>query len=80
MIPNLIFGYESPYNNDSVKSGKKLPYSKKLTYNDVNTKVVNMEEINQVEEILRYFFNEMNAVSASAFQLIWIQYKSEAGL
>ena len=58
MIPNLVFGYESPYNNDSVKSGKKLPYSKKLTYNDVNTKVVNMEEINQVEEILRYFFNE----------------------
>ena len=58
MIPNLIFGYKSPYNNDSVKSGKKLPYSKKLTYNDVNTKVVNMEEINQVEEILRYFFNE----------------------
>ena len=39
--------------------------------NDFNAKVVNGEEINVVEELLLYFFNEINAVSTSGFQIIW---------
>ena len=69
MITNLIFGFESPCNNDSVKSEKKQPYSEKLTYNDVNAKVIKAEEINEIEEILVYFFNEINVVSTSGFQI-----------
>ena len=40
-----------------------LPYSKILTRNDFN-----VEEISAVEELLFYFFNEINAVSRSGFQ------------
>ena len=29
-----------------------------------------MEEINKTEELLLYFFNEINAVSISGFQII----------
>ena len=47
-----------------------LPYSKKLTRNDFNTKVINAEEISAVEELLLYFFNEINAISTSEFQII----------
>ena len=49
---------------------KNLPYSKKLTRNDFNAKVINAEEINAVEELLLYFFNKINAVSTSGFQII----------
>ena len=48
-----------------------IPYSKKLTRNDFNAKVINAEEINAVEELLLYFFNKINAVSTSGFQIIW---------
>ena len=47
-----------------------LPYSKKLTRNDFNMKVINAEEISAVEELLLYFFNEINAISTSEFQII----------
>ena len=47
-----------------------IPYSKKLTRNDFNAKVINAEEINAVEELLLYFFNKINAVSTSGFQII----------
>ena len=73
MITNLIFGYESPWNNDSVKSEKKQPYSEKLTYNDVNAKVIKAEQISEIEEILVYFFNEINVVPQVDFKLIWNQ-------
>ena len=46
-------------------------YSKKLTRNDFNAKVINAEEINAVEDLLLYFFNKINAVSTSGFQIIW---------
>ena len=46
-----------------------LPYSKKLTCDDFNTKVINAEEINAVEELLLYFFNEINVVSTRVFQI-----------
>ena len=70
LITNLIFGYESPCNNDSVKSEKKQPYSEKLTYNDVNAKVIKAEQISEIEEILVYFFNEINVVPQVDFKLI----------
>ena len=47
-----------------------IPYSKKLTRNDFNAKVINAEEINAVKELLLYFFNKINAVSTSGFQII----------
>ena len=47
-----------------------LPYSKKLTRNDFNAKVINAKEINAVEELLLYFFDEINAVSTSGFLII----------
>ena len=37
----------------------------RLTSNDFNTKVINAEEINAVEELLLYFFNEINVVFTS---------------
>ena len=39
--------------------------------NDFNAKVINMEGINAVKELLLYFFNEFNAVSTSGFQIVW---------
>ena len=56
--------------NTLIDFNHKLPYSKKLTRNDFNTKVINAEEINAVEELLFYFFNNINAVSTSGFQII----------
>ena len=47
-----------------------LHYSKKLTRNGFNAKVINAEEISAVEELLLYFFNEINAISTSEFQII----------
>ena len=47
-----------------------LPYSKKLTQNDFNAKVINAEEINAVEELLLYFIIEINVVSTSGIQII----------
>ena len=37
----------------------------RLTSNDFNAKVINAEEINAVEELLLYFFNEINVVFTS---------------
>ena len=48
-----------------------LSYSEKLTRNDFNAKVINPEEINTVEQLLLYFFNQINAVSTSGLQIIW---------
>ena len=42
-----------------------LPYSKKLTHNGFNAKIVNAEKIDAVKELLLYFFNEINAVFVS---------------
>ena len=39
-------------------------------HNDFNAKAINMEEINKTKELLLYFFNEINAVSTSGFQII----------
>ena len=36
----------------------------------MNAKVINTEEINGVEELLLYFFNEINTVSTSGFQIL----------
>ena len=42
----------------------------------MNAKVINTEEINGVEELLLYFFNEINTVSTSGFQILWNQHES----
>ena len=57
--------------NCSLNENEKyhLPYSKKLTRNDFKAKVTNAEEINAVEELLLYSFNEINTVFTSGFQV-----------
>ena len=47
-----------------------IPYSNKLMCNDFNAKLINGEEINAVEKLLLYFFNEINVVCISGFQII----------
>ena len=42
----------------------------------MNAKVINTEEINGVKELLLYFFNEINTVSTSGFQILWNQHES----
>ena len=46
-------------NNNNNNNNNK--YSKKLKRNDFKGKVINAEETNAVEELLLYFFNEINA-------------------
>ena len=45
-----------------------------------NGKVINVEEINMTKELLIYFFNEINAVSTSGFQIRGNKQKSAAGM
>ena len=56
-----------------------LPYSKKLTRNDFNAKVINAEEINEVEDF--YFtFSIKLTVSTSGFQLYEINANLRQGM
>ena len=48
-----------------------------LHSNDFN---INTEEINAVKELLLYFFNEINVISSSGFQIIRNYRESEAGM
>ena len=48
-------------NNNINNNNNNNKYSKKLKRNDFKGKVINAEETNAVEELLLYFFNEINA-------------------
>ena len=53
-----------------LKTNTVITIFQEINANDFNAKVINAEEINAVEELLLYFFNEIYAVSTSGFQTI----------